>query len=159
MPIFEIYTLANPENGLIEYVGCTSQFKVRREQHYCRVKREGLPARIMQVIDRTGDEAEAKDLETYWIHQLRSWGFALSNSYRNAPYKLVKKTNNPALTDLALSKITPDIIRKIAQALDRKEQSIKKYIEANDNKLTKYAAYLVIMKETGLNSSQILKNA
>lgn len=86
-----IYTLADPTNGQIRYVGKTRNLFQRRHNHLnsCRdknthkrnwvnqLRRLGyLP--VMEVIDEV-PESEWKYWEKYWIQQTKSWGFNLVN--------------------------------------------------------------------------------
>lgn len=85
-----IYTLSDPRDGLIKYVGRTKNMKERLKNH-CNPARYkntykfnwikelrdlGLKP-VIEEIDR-----EHKDdyfLEKYWAHQLKAWGFDLLN--------------------------------------------------------------------------------
>jgi hypothetical protein len=64
------------------------------------------------------------------------------------------------LTQQALEKITDKTIRaKLCLALKVTDQSIIKYIKANNDELTKAAALKVIREETGLEDSEILEES
>jgi hypothetical protein len=63
------------------------------------------------------------------------------------------------LTKLALTEInTPAIRRKLMEVLgDVAESTIYRYINKNDDTLTKAAALKVIREETGLSDAEILE--
>jgi predicted DNA-binding transcriptional regulator AlpA len=63
------------------------------------------------------------------------------------------------LTKSALTEInTPAIRRRLMEALgDVAESTIYRYINANDDNLTKAAALKVIREETGLTDAEILE--
>lgn len=95
-----IYTLTNPENGLIFYVGRTTMALHRRLTHHnyithnsiCNpglqnylfeLKERGLVP-IIEEID-TCPHRDRRLFEEYWIQQICAWGFVLTNvkHYRN----------------------------------------------------------------------------
>lgn len=62
------------------------------------------------------------------------------------------------LTKKALKAIDKQKIRLlIALSLDCSEMSVRRYIESNDDNLTKAASLKVIREETGLTDSEILE--
>lgn len=90
---FYIYTLSNPVTEAIEYVGCTMLISTRISQHNRKWVLKGQQPRVFEVIDSTESPIEARHLETYWIGQLKAWGFDLINSNSKRPYTLYK--NHP----------------------------------------------------------------
>lgn len=78
-----IYTLTNPENGQVFYVGCTSKPIEKRLQAgypcdtFLLLKSKSIKP-FIEVID-TCHPHEAKHLELYWIWQMKCWGFTLEN--------------------------------------------------------------------------------
>lgn len=104
MKIVKFYTLSDPRTpDIIRYLGKTSQEKIQRrlDQHVCDAKRaqkrkiksnhnynwiqsllkDGLKPLIIE-IDRIEVSKESKEwviLEKYWISQLKTWGFKLTN--------------------------------------------------------------------------------
>jgi hypothetical protein len=63
------------------------------------------------------------------------------------------------LTQIALESIDKQKVRlKIALALDCSEMSVRRYIESNDDNLTKAASLKVIREETGLTDQEILES-
>lgn len=89
-----IYTLTNPENGLIFYVGRTTSALHQRlsKNHFkskncnCNPKfrdyllemdKKGLKP-IIEEIDRTHYD-NRRIVEEYWIQQIAAWGFELMN--------------------------------------------------------------------------------
>jgi hypothetical protein len=86
-----IYTLTNPENGEIFYVGRTSTpLKHRLYQHLgpqsvngemenylSQIVSRGIKP-VIEELDSVGHN-EKHIAEVYWIHQLKAWGFNLLN--------------------------------------------------------------------------------
>lgn len=58
---------------------------------------------------------------------------------------------------LAVKGASPDIIQKLADALNREKSTVYEYVSTNDDMLTKAAALKVIREETGLSDDQILE--
>jgi plasmid maintenance system antidote protein VapI len=58
---------------------------------------------------------------------------------------------------LAVKGACPGIIKKLAEAIGVSEPSIYRFINDNDDNLTKAAALKVIESETGLTQEQILE--
>ena len=61
------------------------------------------------------------------------------------------------LAILAVKGASPGIVAKLAEAIYVSEPSIYRFINDNDDNLTKAAALKVIREETGLTDDQILK--
>lgn len=76
METYYIYILLR--NGVVFYVGSTLRTRARLDAH----KRTLGFTPEMVIIDEliTKARSDVRQLEEYWIHQLRSWGFALKNS-------------------------------------------------------------------------------
>lgn len=84
-----VYTLEDPRDGLVKYVGITNRPKIRFSEHLrenennkkCawikKLKSLGLIP-IFKEIDIT-DENNYKWVEMYWISQFKTWGFELKN--------------------------------------------------------------------------------
>lgn len=84
-----VYTLSDPRDGLVKYVGITSRPKKRLSEHINedennlkgawikRLKSLSLEP-IYEVIDIT-DTDNFVWVEQYWISQFKSWGFPLKN--------------------------------------------------------------------------------
>ncbi len=87
--MFKIYTLSDPVTKEIRYVGKTSQKLNRRLcQHLCDSKKKtrhvctwirkiGKP--IIEELDFCETRDESIFLEQYWISQMRTWNFRLTN--------------------------------------------------------------------------------
>jgi hypothetical protein len=58
---------------------------------------------------------------------------------------------------LAVKGASPGIIKKLAEAMVVSEPSVYRFINDNDDNLTKAAALKVIREETGLTDEQILE--
>lgn len=94
--MFKIYTLSDPLTGLIRYVGSTRNRLSKRLALHCNnadINIERNPAKYrwivelrkagyrpsIEIIDCVDDPQKAIDLEVYWTHQMRQWGFQLLN--------------------------------------------------------------------------------
>jgi hypothetical protein len=91
-----IYTLTNPNNNQVFYVGATGYPVSRKHGHNSKINTEKkLTAKDQYILSNNIkpvfeiiDETEgwhigcALELEAYWICQLRSWGFELTNTYK-----------------------------------------------------------------------------
>ena len=90
---YSIYTLTNPLNRAIFYVGCTNDLPTRLKEHIS-LANSGLPNQkdiviqnilkscclpIIDEIEFHYDEKDAKKVEAYWIGQFIEWGFSLCN--------------------------------------------------------------------------------
>ena len=87
-----IYTLADPRNGLVRYVGKANDLKARYSGHLSEnfrshksswvksLKALGLKPKmeLLEAIDCCTDE-EWQEAERFWIEQLRQWGLPLTN--------------------------------------------------------------------------------
>jgi hypothetical protein len=91
--IYFIYTLTDPLDGNIKYVGKTKNIKERLKRHLSNYnlkdswtaknkwilwlkKQSFIP--IIEILDE-GNKVNINDLERYWISQLKTWGFKLKN--------------------------------------------------------------------------------
>lgn len=57
---------------------------------------------------------------------------------------------------LAVKGASPGIVKKLAEAISTSEPTIYRYINNNDDNLTKAAALEIIREETGLTDAEIL---
>ena len=90
----KIYTLEDPRNGQIRYVGKTKQtlqmryyshvsfYKLQREKSHknswiLQLLKLGLKP-IIKLVEEV-NESEWQDTEMYWISQLKVWGYNLTN--------------------------------------------------------------------------------
>jgi hypothetical protein len=90
---YYIYTLTDPRDGIVKYIGQTKNPKDRLQHHLSpsnltetwkpkekwlkNLKNEELKP-IMEILD-IGDENNIDMLEIYWISQFKTWGFKLKN--------------------------------------------------------------------------------
>lgn len=88
-----IYTLKDPETNQIKYVGKTNNLSKRFNRHISEynlinentlkskwisaLKTKGLLP-IIEILDECNDDI-VDDIEIYWISQMKSWGFRLTN--------------------------------------------------------------------------------
>ena len=89
----KIYTLADPNTGLVRYVGKTQRpIKDRKSEHVYFAKRSNktrthkwvrsLLKKGQRPIFEVIDQCALKDwkiIEQYWISQFKAWGFNLTN--------------------------------------------------------------------------------
>lgn len=137
--IFYIYTLTDPIDKQIKYVGKTKDTKDRLSRHLSPVnlkeswtsknkwllwlKNQNLKP-IMEVIDE-GDSENIDDLEKYWISQFKTWGFKLKNETEGGEgcsywtgkklseeHKRKTKMNNPLRRDVCQYEIGTDKLIK-----------------------------------------------
>ena len=94
MMIYYIYTLKDPTDGLIKYIGKTKDVEKRLKRHLSNWSLNSEPwtrknkwlkwlknsemSPIIEILD-TGNENNINDLEKYWIAQFKCWGFNLKN--------------------------------------------------------------------------------
>lgn len=96
MRICFIYTLINPNNNEIFYIGCTYDMERRLKQHindatyYSRKPLKSyfdmmncIP--LIEAVDEVlvSEWEDAMIVENYWIDQFRQWGFRLMNNTYN----------------------------------------------------------------------------
>lgn len=85
-----IYTLTDPRDGILKYVGKAKNLRKRFTLHKCdsrgkskvinwnrKLKSLGLEP-IMEVVDECL-ESDWELMEQYWIAQMKAWGFPLKN--------------------------------------------------------------------------------
>jgi hypothetical protein len=88
--IHYIYTLTDPIDNLVKYIGRTKNIKQRYYTH-TKNSKDNTPKNnwikslknnelkpIIEILDE-GDETNIDDLEIYWISQFKTWGFDLKN--------------------------------------------------------------------------------
>jgi hypothetical protein len=93
---YKVYTLEDPENNVVRYIGITKQsLASRKAKHinntkYYKVRNhkinwiKGLLKNnkkpLIQELDIASTYEELKYLEKYWIAQFKTWGFKLVNA-------------------------------------------------------------------------------
>lgn len=89
---YYIYTLSCPLSNRVRYIGMTKNLKERYANHLCvdsksssyknswikSLKSKNLKP-IMEELDSSDSLEEIFQLEKYWIAQLKTWGFNLTN--------------------------------------------------------------------------------
>jgi group I intron endonuclease len=149
-----IYTLTDPRDNLIKYIGKAKSINTRLYTHMvnCNLKKntkktawlkslksQGLVP-IIEELDTVGYE-NWKETEKYWIAQFKAWGFNLKNltsggdgndSPRTEEFK--KRVSETMTGRPANYIMTQDIKDKMSVAAKRPE-NVKKLIERS--KLTK----------------------
>jgi len=101
---YYIYTLSDPRNNQVKYIGysknpkeryfnhlCTTKLKTKKNSWIKSLKRKDLNP-ILDLLDECSSIEEVHDLEVYWISQFKTWGFDLVNGTlggegREAPVK------------------------------------------------------------------------
>lgn len=111
--VFRIYTLTNPENGHVFYVGRTSSPLFRRltqhnyigqhsnvnrllKEYLLNLHRKGVQP-IIDEVDQADYEGRTR-VEEYWIQQMAAWGFSLTNVRHYATRNFVKAPQISRLT-------------------------------------------------------------
>jgi hypothetical protein len=102
-----IYTLEDPRTGHIRYVGATHNLKERNFRHnslsnkanikkhfWIKELKENKLRAVMNVIDFGG-----RDIENYWIEQMRAWGFDLLNEPEKVTFKKISDSNKGVSKD------------------------------------------------------------
>lgn len=170
---YYIYTLTNPNNGEVFYVGQTTDTGRRFKQHCLKdektrsgryIKEMGCSPIINTVHTFQAPEmsfdnncSKVYEIEKRWIRKLSKQGAHLVNIIRDEPKKVSNNYEGIRLTDKALRLINTNRMKiLLALAIDCGEFTINKYIKVNHVNLTKAAAIKVIMEECGLNESEIL---
>ncbi len=87
-----IYTLANPKDGSIFYVGKSKNIEERLKRHIIESKSGKMNYRkgvILEILEEGGlpiieevetvDDSIASKTEAYWIRQFWAWGFHVCN--------------------------------------------------------------------------------
>jgi len=164
---YYIYTLSDPIDGEVKYVGKTKDLKDRMWRHMepsnlknawtsktkwiLWLKKQGLKP-IMDILDE-GDANNINDLERYWISQIKTWGYRLKNDTsggQGADYwkgkklsnehKLKVKMNNPLRKDICEYEIGTD--KLLAEYISVREASKK----------TGHTEYAIISSCKGLST-------
>lgn len=86
-----IYTLTDPRDNLVKYIGKTYRINRRLNEHIYKSKESNTPKNawiknlsnynltpILEVLEICSID-ESNDLEIYWISQFKSWGYELKN--------------------------------------------------------------------------------
>lgn len=149
---YYIYTLTDPIDNDIKYIGKTKDMKDRMRRHMGEsnlkdlwipknkwikwLKNQGLKP-IMEMLDE-GDENNINSLEIYWICQFKTWG-----------YKLKNRTNGGEgveyWTGKKLSK--EHILKKVMNNPRRKD--ICEYEIGTDKLVIKYTSAIEASRKTG----------
>lgn len=94
---YRVYTLSDPVNEEIKYVGITTQSLIDRlrghvadkynKEKYLwiiELRKQGKMPYIdeLEIFYDTPKSIYHNKIENYWIHQFRSWGFDLFNRLR-----------------------------------------------------------------------------
>lgn len=98
-----IYTLTNEADGNIFYVGSTIQPACRKRTHFdgssntAEYIRENNISFRFEIIDDiwTRGNVGVRELETYWISQMKTWGFSIINKYLSTDRYEPKKRTSP----------------------------------------------------------------
>lgn len=141
-----IYTLEHPLTREIRYVGVTIQNPIKRLYSHCAsleksnnrrttwvksLKKKGLRP-VIQVIEEVLDD-ERYHWETFWIEQLKNWGFRLVNtSMKGSGGTTYVKKQKYRHTEEAKRKIS------IANSLPRDQAWILNSAKANKKAIVQY---------------------
>ena len=103
-----IYTLSDPRDGLIKYVGKTFRLERRFRDHLQdksktkktswikNLKKDNLVPIIEEL--EVSDEINCDNVEKYWIEQLTAWGFVLKNTTKGGDGSFGVKPWNKGVT-------------------------------------------------------------
>jgi hypothetical protein len=94
---FTVYAIADPKDGSVFYVGHTSRFDLRREQHLAggdtlsglrvrQIKNRGAEPLFIQ-FEICASRQAAQMAEIFWIETFRCRGTALTNAQAFSGYK------------------------------------------------------------------------
>lgn len=86
-----IYSLADPMDGLVKYIGVTINPKQRLQSHACAkgstLKEQWISSLssnnlkpVMEILETVSSE-NAESREEYWIWQFKVWGFPITNTF------------------------------------------------------------------------------
>lgn len=116
-----VYTISDPRDGAVYYVGCTSNLKKRSREHRsgylwvtkeleASLKREGLEVAITTIAE-TATKEEGLKLEKYWIGQYKEQGHLLENTVHHG--------RNPDFRKKVFEKLHEHWLRQKDQGLVR----------------------------------------
>lgn len=168
MTIVKIYTLLNPIENNIFYVGKTIDLELRLANHIGTSKngksekdfiiksilKEGCYP-IIEEIDRylcfnKNDERIANETEIYWMHQISSWGFRICNDkgFVYTSERIFRKSSFGILSKLKSDKYRwfYNTINQIKEAdnltFDQKTYLVTGFIEEKEKWTNKFKLFV-----------------
>jgi hypothetical protein len=147
-----VYTLEDPRNNSIRYIGITSSILSTRLSHHCTVlkgynykinwikklKKLNLKP-IIKELDVCDSFEEALYFERYWIKQFKCWGFTLVNSTEGGEGALGYKHTQASMKKMkelsAKRPKKPKIVRmtKVEKYVHLSQKLSKPLLEYNSN--------------------------
>lgn len=132
---YYIYTLSDPSDNEVKYVGKTKDLKDRLRRHmgpsslkeswtkknkWLKYLKNNNLIPIMEILDE-GNSDNIDALEIYWIEQLKTWGYKLKNDTKGGKgceywtgkklsdkHKMKTKMNNPLRKEICQYEIGTD---------------------------------------------------
>lgn len=166
---YYIYTLADPIDGEIKYVGKSKDLKNRLSRHMSTyslkdawtsknkwlswLKNQGLTP-IIEILDE-GDINNIDDLEIYWIEQIKNWGYKLKNDTKGGKgceywtgknlsdeHKKNTKMHNPLRREVCEYEIGTDkLLAEYISVREAAEKTKHKYATISDSCKGKSSPY------------------
>lgn len=165
---YKIYTLSDPRDMQLRYVGITTKkLKYRLHQHIKKAEnskytyhslmwiRKLLKENITPVIELVEicNEENWKETEIYWIAQFKTWGFKLTNSVEGGrgnlnPSNETRKRMSKAQLDLPIEikKKRMAAARKANVGRKHSTETMLKLIEANSISVDQYTLDGIFVK-------------
>jgi len=98
-----VYTLSNPSNGIVFYIGSTLCLGNRLQSHISMSSGGGCK-KLYDYINKMSEwpiieevenvevisRSELNSVEKYWIEQFRQWGFPIQNTVNNLNHRQPK---------------------------------------------------------------------
>jgi len=147
-----IYTLSDPIDEEIKYIGKTKNLKDRLQRHmnphnlkqtwqpktkWLKYLKNNNLKPIMELLD-IGDENNIDDLEIYWISQFKTWGFKLKND-----------TNGGTTLRQKGTKLKEQHIEKLKKSIKTKKPVVQYTI--NNIFVAEYESISEATRQTGLS--------
>ncbi len=159
MKTLYIYTLTDPIDGLVKYVGMTNNPKRRLSEHLIEktltkknnwikslIKKNKKP--IMDVIDEITD-SNIEYWEKYWIAQFKAWGFKLKNDTEGGDNPPIRYGSDNSFK-------IPIVAEKILEMNHARKG--KTFEELYGNKRAKQLKKIIKQRTTGKNNPMYNKS-
>lgn len=161
-----IYTLEDPRNNTVKYIGITTNTLANRLSHHCsclkrnnykinwirQLKKLNLKP-IIKELDVCDTFKEALYFERYWIKQFKSWGFNLVNSTEGGEGSLGYKHTSASILKMKERERKPKKPKIVKMNKDEKNAYISKKLsqpifeyDINGNFIKEWASQLEASK-------------
>jgi hypothetical protein len=162
-----IYSLTDPNTGLIRYIGKTTNLRTRfrghlyearnrvRNPHKCNwlinlLKEGKLP--IMEVVEET-DSDNWMNIEAYWIEQFTVWGFNLVNKTESFGQGRISKEAKDALAKSNRGQKKGFKHSEETKALIREKRALQVMTEEHKKRISEACKGKIVSEETKLKMS------